>query len=190
MLIFIFRSATLTSWMRWRRSAEWRRTFNFNYDVLCNATLRIINVLCMMHDVKLFCTLFGTKSAHHVSNGLFTFGWFPFPHCLPLAPFYTGRSNSLLPQWGDIGKREFTKNEWDTGVFVLGAFNLDHLQPVELILSPNFSNFLIFVLGAPISYNPLEGKRRKRDSPKNEWDTGVSVHGAFKLDHLQPVERQ
>ena len=28
---------------------------------------------------------------------------------------------------------------------------------------------------------------RKRDSPKNGWDTGVSVPGALKLDHLQQV---
>ena len=29
---------------------------------------------------------------------------------------------------------------------------------------------------------------RKRESPKNGWDTGVCIPGAFKLDHLQPVQ--
>ena len=45
---------------------------------------------------------------------------------------------------------------------VSGAFKLDHLQPVELIVSLNFSNFLVILLGAPISYYPRNGKRRKR----------------------------
>ena len=36
---------------------------------------------------------------------------------------------------------------------------------------------------------PREGRVRKRESPKNGWDTGVSVLGAFKLDYLQPVKR-
>ena len=144
-----------------------------------------------------------------------------------------------------MGKRESSKSERDTGVSVLGAFKLDHLQPVELILSQNFSIILSFILGLPflitpesckwkkmnspknwirqggfctwaiqtepfvacqadfipknfqlphlytgkpISYYPREGKMRKRDSPKNGGDTGVSVLGAFKLTHLQSVK--
>ena len=31
-------------------------------------------------------------------------------------------------------------------------------------------------------------KRGKRESPKSEWDTVVSVLGAIKLEHLMPVE--
>ena len=42
------------------------------------------------------------------------------------------------------------------GVYVLGAFKLDHLQPVKLILSQNFSAFLIFILGSLIPYYPRE----------------------------------
>ena len=34
------------------------------------------------------------------------------------------------------------KSEWDTGVPVLGAFKLDHLQPVKQILFKNVSTFL------------------------------------------------
>ena len=157
-------------------------------------------------------------------------------------------------------KRESPKSLWDTGASVLGAFKLDHLQHVKLILFQNFSIFLPFILGGPIPYYPRERKKGssrgrkwgkgnhpkvnetqgfqylghsnwticsllnifvrkcfhlftfhngrsnfflpqreeegkqqgqkmgKRDSPKSECDTGVSDFGAFKLDHLQPVE--
>ena len=43
-----------------------------------------------------------------------------------------------------------------TGVSVLGTFKMDHLQPVELILFQNFSNFLTFILRSPIIYYPRE----------------------------------
>ena len=39
-----------------------------------------------------------------------------------------------------------------------GAFRLDHLQPVELILSQNFSNFLISILGLPFLITPERGR--------------------------------
>ena len=49
------------------------------------------------------------------------------------------------------------------------------------------SAFLIFILGSPIPYYPRQrAGNEKRDSPKSEQDTGVSVLGAFKLEHLQP----
>ena len=38
--------------------------------------------------------------------------------------------------------RELPKSGWHTGVSDLGAFKLDHWQPVELILSRNYSTFL------------------------------------------------
>ena len=79
---------------------------------------------------------------------------------------------------------------WDTGVSVLGAFKLDNFQPVELFLSQNYSSFPPFILGSPIPYYPREKKAEyeKREFTINGWDTRVSVLGAFKLDHLQPVE--
>ena len=47
----------------------------------------------------------------------------------------TGEANSLLPQReAGNGKRDSPKNGWHPGVSVLGAFKLDHLQPVKLIL--------------------------------------------------------
>ena len=57
-----------------------------------------------------------------------------------------------------MGKRESPKNRRDTGVSVLWAFKLDHLQPATLIFSQNISIFLPFILGAPISYYCRERK--------------------------------
>ena len=57
-----------------------------------------------------------------------------------------------------MGKRDSPKSECDTGVSDLGAFKLDHLQPVKLILFKNISTFLSFILGGPISYYPRERK--------------------------------
>ena len=94
-----------------------------------------------------------------------------------------GDSNSVLPQRVGMRKRDSPKNRWDTGVSVLGAFKLDHLQPVELILSQKMSTFLSFILGAPFSYYCRERGRKKgltmgkRKSSKSEWDTGVLYLG-------------
>ena len=67
-----------------------------------------------------------------------------------------------------------------------GAFKLDHLQPVELILFCKISNFCTFILGAN-SYYPREGKT-ENGKMEPECDGGISVSDTFKLDHLQPVE--
>ena len=42
----------------------------------------------------------------------------------------------------EIRKRELSKSEWHTGVSDLGAFKLDHFQPVKLILFQKISTFL------------------------------------------------
>ena len=70
-----------------------------------------------------------------------------------------------------------------------GAFKLDYLQPVKPILFPKFSNFCTFILGAN-SYYPRKGKAEngKMDISQSEWKRGISVAGAFKVDHLQPVK--
>ena len=87
------------------------------------------------------------------------------------------------------GNSPDSKNGWYRGVSEPGAFKLDHLQPVEPILLWKFSNFFTFILGAN-SYYPRRLIIRKEIFPnsKNWWYRGVSVPGAFKLDHLQPVE--
>ena len=53
------------------------------------------------------------------------------------------------------------KSGWRQWVSVLWAIKLDHLQPVELILSQYISTFLTFILGGPIPYYPRERKRWK-----------------------------
>ena len=70
-----------------------------------------------------------------------------------------------------------------------GAFKLDPLQPVKLILSQNFSTFSLSYWGAH-SYYPRGPIMRKGNSSNFQYgpDRGVSVPGAFKLDHLQPFK--
>ena len=70
-----------------------------------------------------------------------------------------------------------------------GAFKLDHLQPIKPILFPKFYNFFTFILEAN-SYYPREGKAEngKLEFSQPECERGISVPGAFKLDHLQPVK--
>ena len=70
-----------------------------------------------------------------------------------------------------------------------GAFKLDHLQPVKPILFPKFYNFFTFILGAN-SYYPREGmaENGKMEFSQPECERGISVPGAFKLDHLHPVK--
>ena len=70
-----------------------------------------------------------------------------------------------------------------------GAFKLDHLQPVELILFCKISNFCTFILEAN-SYYPRKGKTEngKMEFSQPKCERGISVPGAFQLDHLQPVE--
>ena len=97
-----------------------------------------------------------------------------------LLDLYTGEPNSYYPRG-----REAEKEKRES------ARNVDRLQPVEPILSRNFSNFPIFILGSPILITPDRGReaeKEKRESSRNGWDTGVSLPWASKLDHLQPLE--
>ena len=60
-----------------------------------------------------------------------------------------------------------------------GAFKLDHLQHVKLILLQNFLTILTFILRAPISNyprTPLEHKLGKMESST-----------VFQFEHMQPV---
>ena len=84
---------------------------------------------------------------------------------------------------------EFSQPECESGISVPGAFKLDHFQPVKLILFLNFSNFCTFILEAN-SYYPREWRTEngKMEFSQPECESGISVPGAFKLDHLQPVE--
>ena len=62
-------------------------------------------------------------------------------------------------------KRESPNNWSDTEVSVPGAFELDHLQPVKLNLSLNFSTILIFILGIPFLITPERVKWEKGNHP-------------------------
>ena len=99
-----------------------------------------------------------------------------------------GRKEGRKEQGQKMGKRDSSKSEWDPGIPVLGALKSDHLQPVKLILFHKISIFLPFILGSSNSYYPRERKMGKRDTSKSKRDTGVSVLGLLKLDHLQPVK--
>ena len=84
--------------------------------------------------------------------------------------------------WGE--KRKSIQNALKSGLYVLGTFKVDHLQPVDPILFHKFSLFFTFMLGAN-SYYPRESNA---ENGKIECDRGVSVPGAYILDHLQPVD--
>ena len=87
------------------------------------------------------------------------------------------------------GNSSNSRNGLDRGVWVPGAFKLDHLHPVKPILFSKFYNFSTFILGAN-SYYPtglIMGKGNSSNF-RYGWDRGVSVPGAFKLDHLQPFK--
>ena len=70
-----------------------------------------------------------------------------------------------------------------------GAFKLDHLQPIKPLLFPNFPSFPPSYWEAN-SFYPIGLIIRKGHSSnfKIGWDRGDQVPGAFKLDHLQPLE--
>ena len=71
-----------------------------------------------------------------------------------------------------------------------GAFKLDHLLIFKPILFPKFSSFFTFYTGEANSYYPREGKAEngKMEFSQPGCESGISVPGAFKLVHLQPVK--
>ena len=70
-----------------------------------------------------------------------------------------------------------------------GAFRLEHLQPFEPILFWTFSNFFTFILGSLflLPQRANYGKGEFSQLSIYGWDWGVSVPGAFRLEHLQPL---
>ena len=77
----------------------------------------------------------------------------PLSHfCFQIFPSFPPsywEANSYYPRGPIIGKGNSSnfKIGWDRGLSVPGAFKLDHLQPIEPLLFPDFSNFFTFILG-------------------------------------------
>ena len=80
-----------------------------------------------------------------------------------LFDLYTGEPNSNYPRGREAEKekRESARNGWATGVSLLLASKLDHLQPLEPKLLQKISAIPTFILGAPFSYYPRELKMDK-----------------------------
>ena len=79
-------------------------------------------------------------------------------------------------------------NETD-GFQCLGHSNWTICSPLSPFCSEIFPTFSLSYWGAH-SYYPRGPIMRKGNSPNSRygWNSGVSVPGAFKLDHLQPVK--
>ena len=66
--------------------------------------------------------------------------------CSPLSPFCSGKFQFVSPLYWEAPRRLIvrkgsfpnSRNEWDRGFWVPGAFKLDHLQPFEPFCSCNF----------------------------------------------------
>ena len=88
-----------------------------------------------------------------------------------LFDLYTGEPNSYYPRGREAEKekRESARNGGDTGVSLLLASKLDHLQPLELKLLQKFSAIPTFILGAPFSYYPRELKMDKVKGKEQKW---------------------
>ena len=111
--------------------------------------------------------------------------------CSPLSQFCSANfptfslsyweANSYYPRegQGENEKRELTRNGWETGVSVPGAFKLDHLEPVKPILFPKFNNFFTFILERPILITPERGwlKMRKWNSSEMDETQGFQYLG-------------
>ena len=75
------------------------------------------------------------------------------------------------------------------GFQCLGHSNWIICSPLRQFCSGKFSTFSLSYWEANSYYprRPIMEKRNSSNS-KTEWDRGVSVPGAFKLDHLQPFK--
>ena len=98
--------------------------------------------------------------------------------------FYTGALIFYYPRERMVGKGNSPKMDEIQEFLFLGLSNWTICSLLIRFCSKNFPTSTI--LGASISYYPRKGRMGIGNSPKMD-DTGVSVLGAFKLDHLQPV---
>ena len=116
----------------------------------------------------------------------------------PLSPFCSCNFPFVaLSYWGTIsyyprglilrkGSFANSRNEWDRGFSVHGAFKLDHLQPFEPILFFEISICITFILGGQFLL-PQRSNSEKGEFPQfQKWiRRRVFRTRAFKQDHLQ-----
>ena len=98
--------------------------------------------------------------------------------------FYWGVQFLITPECG-YEKKGFTQ-KWmrHRGFYTWGIQN----GPFEACWAdfvPKFFHHPDLHTGESNSLLPQRVEMRKKDSPKNGWDTGISVLGTLKLDHLQ-----
>ena len=89
----------------------------------------------------------------------------------PTVHTFKSRFAAPLADWDRLSKRKGrsysrTQNGRHQRVRDPQTLKLDHLQPVQLILSQQFSNFSPFILGGPIPYYPRE--RKEEAGAENE----------------------
>ena len=73
-----------------------------------------------------------------------------------------------------MGKRISPKSEWGTGVSDLGAFILDYLQPVKLVLSQKLPPFCPIYWGLP--FHISSERERKEQGLKMGKGNPSKVH--------------
>ena len=125
-----------------------------------------------------------------LDRGVSVPGAFKLDHLHPVKPilfskfynFFTFilEANSYYPR-GLImrkGNSPNSRNGLDRGVWLPGAFKLDHLQPVKPILFSKFYNFFTFILGAN-SYYPREGQTEKSELSQLQKLTGQMGFSAW-----------
>ena len=122
-------------------------------------------------------------------------------HCLDLntgAPILItperGRKEAAEAGNGERGNHH-PKVNGTQGFLSLGHSNWTICRLLSWFCSNNFPLSWPLYWGSHFIFPQREEERKqqrlemgKRESPKSEWDTWVSVPVAFKLDHLQPVK--
>ena len=136
-------------------------------------------------------------SAWGIQIGSFAAGWAPFVlKCFKLFHLHTGEANSYYPREPIMGKGNSSnfKIGWDSGFSVLGAFKLDHLQPIQPLLFWKFSNFFSFILGGQFllpqranngKWGITQLKNWMRVATLSAWDIQVGPFAPLQA-HLAP----
>ena len=132
----------------------------------------------------------GVFTALGIQTGPFADNWAHFvPEAEEIQFFHlhTGRPILITPEELIMGKRDSSnfKIQWEKGFLVPWHWSWTIYSPLSPLYYRRISFFFfLFHTGRPIFITP-EGIH---PTSKVEWDRGFSVPGAFKLDHLQPIE--